>query len=509
MDRQIFEQRYSCASYRLAAHFVKSNMRYRIASSITDKCLNPGPRPGSKTCNELLLETIAMNFLGKTVYRIVFVLVFSLPLTVQAALPDFTEIADEATNSVVNISTKTRAGKARSNDNQPDVKRIPRQSLGSGFVISEDGYILTNHHVIAGADEVIVHMANREEYVAKIIGSDEASDIAVLKVEAEGLPVLKLGDSDNLKVGEWVLAIGSPFGFDHSVTAGIVSAKGRSLPSDNYVPFIQTDVAINPGNSGGPLFNLDGEVVGINSQIYSRTGGFMGLSFAIPIEMAIDVASQIKENGHVSRGWLGVLIQEVTRELAESFDMESPHGALVAKVLDDSPAADAGLQVGDVIVEFNGKKVMRSSALPPLVGRSEIGKQAEVSVVRAGKTKRIGVRIAELPGPLTQAAYRPDPETSRREDTALGMTVEGLSIEAREKLKFRSGVQVTEVDETGAASDAGIEVGDVITMIDNRAVESVENFESITDDLKTGKSVALLVQRRSGPIFLAIRPEDS
>ena len=251
-----------------------------------------------------------------------------------------------------------------------------------------------------------------------------------------------------------MLAIGSPFGFDHSVTAGIVSAKGRSLPSDNYVPFIQTDVAINPGNSGGPLFNLDGEVIGINSQIYSRTGGFMGLSFAIPIEMAVDVADQIKETGSVSRGWLGVLIQEVTRELAESFGMENPHGALVAKVLDDSPAQAAGLEVGDVIVEFNGKQVMRSSGLPPLVGRAKVGKEAQVTVIRNKQAREIGVMIAELPGAITQAAYTPEEEIVL-ENTALGMKVEELDREARQRLKIEGGVQVVEVDSTGPANDAG------------------------------------------------------
>jgi serine protease Do len=330
----------------------------------------------------------------------------------------------------------------------------------------------------------------------------------VLKVDARNLPVLEFGDSDDLKVGEWVLAIGSPFGFDHSVTAGIVSAKGRSLPSDNYVPFIQTDVAINPGNSGGPLFNLDGEVVGINSQIYSRTGGFMGLSFAIPIEMAVDVASQIKETGTVSRGWLGVLIQEVTRELAESFGMENPHGALVAKVLDDSPAAAAGLEVGDVIVEFNGKQVIRSSSLPPLVGRAKVGKEASLVVIRDRKRQVIGVRIAQLPTEITQAAFTPE-ENDAVEESALGMKVEALSAEVRKRLKVEGGVQVVEVDATGPASEAGIVKGDVITMIDNKAVESVDEFEAVTGELAPGKSVALLVQRRAGPVFLAIRPHDS
>jgi serine protease Do len=471
-----------------------------------------------------------MKFFSKHLYRVILIVSCSLPLTAQAALPDFTEIVDRSKDSVVNISTKAKVDRSASKrHNIPELpegspfgelfdkffeqdeferRRRDSQSLGSGFIISEDGYILTNHHVISGADEVIVRMANRKEYIAQVIGSDEASDVAVLKVDDENLPTLKIGDSDDLKVGEWVLAIGSPFGFDATVTAGIVSAKGRSLPSDNYVPFIQTDVAINPGNSGGPLFNLDGEVVGINSQIYSRSGGFMGLSFAIPIEMAVDVANQIKETGSVARGWLGVLIQEVTRELAESFGMENPHGALVAKVLEDSPAAEAGLKVGDVIVEFNGKKVMRSSGLPPLVGRAKVGKEAEVTVIRDKKRRNIGVLIAQLPNTITQAAFTPD-SSSPEENSALGMKVETLGSEVRKRLKIEAGVQVVEVDESGPASDAGIQKGDVITMIDNREVESIDDFEEITDQLQSGKSVALLVQRRAGPVFLAIRPEDS
>lgn len=471
-----------------------------------------------------------MKYKMKTLPQLLVIVLLSMSFQVQAALPEFTGIVEDAKDSVVNISTKTKARKSKSTENL-NIPNLPEgspfgelfdkffkpdefggrprdaQSLGSGFIISEDGYILTNHHVIDGADEVIVRMANRNEYVAKIIGSDKASDIAVLKVDAKDLPVLEFGDSDKLKVGEWVLAIGSPFGFDHSVTAGIVSAKGRSLPSDNYVPFIQTDVAINPGNSGGPLFNLDGEVIGINSQIYSRTGGFMGLSFAIPIEMAVDVAMQIKDSGQVSRGWLGVLIQEVTRELAESFGMDNPHGALVAKVLPDSPAESAGLQVGDVIVEFNGKKVLRSSSLPPLVGRAKVGKEAKVIVIRNKKRQRIGVDIAELPTAITQAAFTPDDEP--REKNAMGMSVEELSKAARKSLKVESGVQVVEVDDGSAASEAGIQKGDVITMIDNREVSSIEDFEAIAGKLEAGRSVAMLVQRSTGPVFLAIRPEDS
>ena len=462
-------------------------------------------------------------------YPLLLVIFIATPLSAVAALPDFTEIVGDAKNSVVNISTKSKAKRSSSRDfEMPEIpedtpfgelfekffdrdefnRRRDSQSLGSGFIISRDGYILTNHHVIAGADEVIVRMADRNEYTARLIGSDEASDVAVLKVDGVDLPTLKIGDSEDLKVGEWVLAIGSPFGFDATVTAGIVSAKGRSLPSDNYVPFIQTDVAINPGNSGGPLFNMDGEVVGINSQIYSRSGGFMGLSFAIPIEMAVDVADQIKETGKVSRGWLGVLIQEVTRELAESFGMDSPHGALVARVLENSPAAEAGLKVGDVIVEFNGRKVIRSSALPPMVGRAKVGTESRVTVIRDRRSRKIDVLIAQLPTTITQAAYSP-PEASSGMNTVLGMKVETLSQEARQRIKVEAGVEVTEVDDTGPASDAGIQKGDVITMIDNQEIESLDDFESITGDLESGKSVALLVQRRNGPVFLAIRPQDS
>lgn len=472
-----------------------------------------------------------MNNIRQSIFPLIITLILSLPLAVQATLPDFTEIVEDAKDSIVNISTTTKI-KQRSMENRVPIPRFPEgspfgelfekffnpdnlggreregRSLGSGFIISDDGYILTNHHVIDGADEVIVRLSNREEYIADIIGSDKASDVAVLKVDAKNLPVLKFGDSDDLKVGEWVLAIGSPFGFDHTVTAGIISAKGRSLPSDNYVPFIQTDVAINPGNSGGPLFNLDGEVIGINSQIYSRTGGFMGLSFAIPIEMAVDVAEQLKDSGRVSRGWLGVLIQEVTRELAESFGMDSPYGALVSKVLPDGPAEAAGLQAGDVIIAFNGKQIMRSSSLPPLVGRATVGKKVNITIIRNQKRENIKVKISELPSSITQAGYAPDKDKSGKSST-LGMSINALSSSAQQKLKLDGGVQVISMDKSGAAHDAGVQRGDVITMIDNQTIDSVETFETVVENLKPGKPVALLVQRSSGPVFLAIRPQDN
>ena len=329
-----------------------------------------------------------------------------------SSLPDFTKLVEENSAAVVNISTKQKRSLrhpsikgfempdlpedspfndlfrrffGEGNGGEGHERQYDSRSLGSGFFISEDGYLLTNHHVAVDADEILVRLSDRREFVAEVVGTDKRSDIALLKIDADNLPVVKVGGSTDLKVGEWVLAIGSPFGFDHSVTQGIVSAKGRSLPSDSYVPFIQTDVAINPGNSGGPLFNLDGQVVGVNSQIYSRTGGFMGLSFAIPIEMAMDVAEQLKTRGHVTRGWLGVLIQDVTRQLAESFGMDTPHGALVAKVLEGSPAEKAGIRVGDIIVSFDGKRIGNSSVLPPLVGATRIGRKVELKVIREGR----------------------------------------------------------------------------------------------------------------------------
>lgn len=447
---------------------------------------------------------------------------------VRADLPDFTKIVERSKASIVNISTvkKSSVKQLKRNIQIPELEKgSPLEkflerflgeeglgqfkdknsaSLGSGFIISEDGYILTNHHVITGADEVIVRLSSREEYKAKVIGSDKSSDVALIKIDAEDLPTLKFGDSNEIKVGEWVLAIGSPFGFDQTVTAGIVSAKGRSLPNENYVPFIQTDVAINPGNSGGPLFNLEGEVIGINSQIYSRTGGFMGLSFAVPIEMAIDVMEQIKNKGTVSRGWLGVLIQEVSAELAESFGMSVPHGALVAQIIEDSPAERSDLQVGDVIVAFNGSKIARSSGLPPLVGRAPVGKTSKLTVIRNKKEITVKIIIDELPTEVTQAKVQDEPMTSKVTEI-LGMEFKSLDSKTKKKLNINKGVVVSNVS-GDAATEAGIRVGDVITMLDNRSIASISDIKSVAEQLSKGKSVAMLVQRTTGPVFLAIRP---
>lgn len=453
-----------------------------------------------------------------------------LQVSAQASLPDFTQIVERSKASIVNISTVKKSSinnikrkiqipnlekgsplekffeRFLGEDGLGQFKDKESASLGSGFIISKDGYILTNHHVVSGADEVIVRLSSREEYKAKLIGSDKSSDVALLKIDGKNLPTLKFGDSNKLKVGEWVLAIGSPFGFDQTVTAGIVSAKGRSLPNENYVPFIQTDVAINPGNSGGPLFNLKGEVIGINSQIYSRTGGFMGLSFAIPIEMAIDVMDQIKNNGSVSRGWLGVLIQEVSAELAESFGMSMPHGALVAQVIDDSPASKSDLKVGDVIVAFNGSRIARSSGLPPLVGRAPVGKESTLTVVRNKKEKQIKIIIDELPNEMTQANNVKDKAEKENQNVALGMEfTDKIDKAVKKALHIKAGILVTNVMD-GAAHEAGIRKGDVITMLDNQTVETINDMNTAIDGLLEGKSVAMLVQRTTGPVFLAIKP---
>ncbi len=458
----------------------------------------------------------------------ILVLVALLSIPAQAQLPDFTGLATKNAPSVVNISThqqqNIRQQMRRFNipeipDDNPFgelLKRfldehgnlqedeVEKQSLGSGFIISPDGYILTNNHVVAEADEIIVRMHNRREYVASLIGTDERSDVALIKIEATDLPVVKVGSSKELKVGEWVLAIGSPFGFDHSVTAGIVSAKGRSLPSENYVPFIQTDVAINPGNSGGPLFNLKGEVVGVNSQIYSRSGGFMGLSFAIPIDVAMNVADQLKTRGRVSRGWLGVLIQDVTGELAESFHMSRPRGALVARVLPGSPSSQAGLQVGDVILKYNGTELRSSSELPPLVGSSRVDRPARLEVLRGGENITVMVNIGELPPEeAVQLAQQVKPKVTKNR---LGVTVSNLTEEHLSQLTLPAGQGVMVDSVTGnEAREAGVREGDVIMMLNNNNVENAKQFGQLVKRLPEGKTVALLVHRTSGPMFLALR----
>lgn len=442
-------------------------------------------------------------------------------------LPDFTDLVAENGEAVVNISTRNKNAQTPTSmlprgldlpegsgiddffkkffEGPGGMPPSPRESesLGSGFVLSSDGFILTNHHVIKDAEEIIVRFSDRTEMEAELLGSDERSDVAVLKVDATSLKAVKLGDSNKLKVGEWVLAIGSPFGFDYSATAGIVSALGRSLPSDSYVPFIQTDVAINPGNSGGPLFNLKGEVIGINSQIYSRTGGFMGVSFAIPIDTVMNVVAQVKSQGYVSRGWLGVVIQDVTRELAESFGLDKPRGALVSRVVADSPAAAAGFKAGDVILEFDGKDVEASSDLPPIVGRTIVGKEVDVKIMRNNKRDTIQVTIEELPEDEELASN--SNKQGRFVDTRLSLEVTDLKPTQRDKLGIETGGVMVMKVEKGPAINAGIRPGDVILSLNNVDLNDAHQFIEVAKELPADKPIPVLIQRGGESQFLALK----
>lgn len=498
------------------------------------------PRSLSASSGPASLPTLSLAMLAAMLLALVVAL---LPAQqVQAKeLPDFTQLVKDNAGAVVNISTvqRSKGGTASPRGNSRELEEFfrrffppgsgqgpqspqdprgqspfggqpntPARSLGSGFVISEDGYLLTNNHVVDGAEEILVRFSDRRELTAELIGSDPRSDLALLKVEAKNLPTVRLGKSRDLEVGEWVLAIGSPFGFDYSVTAGIVSAKGRSLPTaqnENYVPFIQTDVAINPGNSGGPLFDLDGRVIGINSQIYSNSGGFMGVSFAIPIDVAMDVVEQLKADGRVSRGWLGVVIQEVSRDLAESFGLSRPQGALVARVMDDSPAQRAGVKEGDVITSFNGSAIDLSSELPHLVGRVRAGGKAKLKVMRNGSSKTLTVKIGELADIGAKTAGRTD-RGSELKATRLGLAVEDLPTQRQEQLSLKGGVVVTKVD--GPAAEAGLRPGDVITRLNNKQVKGAKSFAEISADLPAGRSVPVLIVRGDVPTFLALRVPD-
>lgn len=445
-----------------------------------------------------------------------------------ADLPDFTHLVENASPAVVNISTTQKLPERRVSDPQmPDLEGLPpmlreffergmpqprspgggrqreAQSLGSGFIISPDGYILTNNHVIADADEILVRLADRSELKAKLVGTDPRSDVALLKIEGKDLPVLKLGKSQDLKVGQWVVAIGSPFGFDHTVTQGIVSAIGRSLPNENYVPFIQTDVPINPGNSGGPLFNLDGEVVGINSQIYTRSGGFMGVSFAIPIDVAMDVSNQLKSEGKVSRGWLGVVIQEVNKDLAESFGLEKPAGALVAQIQEGGPAAKGGLQVGDVILKLNDQPIIMSVDLPHLVGALKAGAKANLEVIREGKRKNVELTVGAIPeeGAELESQAKSGVE---RSSNRLGVAVVELTAEQKRTLELQGGVVVKEVQD-GPAALIGLQPGDIITHLNNQAIESAKQFTDIAKALPKNRSVSMRVLRQGRASFITFK----
>jgi serine protease Do len=444
-----------------------------------------------------------------------------------ANLPDFTTLMKQQGPAVVNIITKREATKTARNERSPQGPQGPQgqapedplleffrrfmpdapergpgpapgQGLGSGFIISQDGYVLTNAHVVAGDGEVTVRLADaKREFKAKVIGADERTDVALLKIDATGLPTVKLGKSASLQPGEWVAAIGSPFGFENTITAGIVSATGRALPAEAYVPFIQTDVAVNPGNSGGPLINLAGEVVGVNSMIYSQTGGYMGVSFAIPIEVALEVGKQLRAEGKVTRGRLGVRVQPMTRELAQSFKLESSDGALIATVEPGSPADKAGLKPGDVVLGFNGQKIEDPNKLPRLVAETKPGQSATRGIWRDGKTEDVKFTAGELlaegktPKPAADKSQKPN---------RLGLVVSELPAGQRRALGIDFGLVVENAD----TSRTPLRAGDVIVGVGRQSIKSVEDFERLIAEQKPGDTVALLVRRGEATVYVPV-----
>ncbi|MCZ2720830.1 DegQ family serine endoprotease [Marinomonas sp. 15G1-11] len=459
-----------------------------------------------------------------SVVVISFFMIFST-MASAVELPDFTELVESASPAVVNISTEQTPSKSSNKrgqlspeaeelneffrhffgqrpfgqgQQQPSPQQRQRSSLGSGFIVSEDGYVLTNNHVIDGADVIHVRLNDRREYIATLVGTDPRTDLALLKIDATNLPTVKMGDSEQLKAGQWVLAIGSPFGFDYTVTAGIVSALGRNLPSDNYVPFIQTDVAINPGNSGGPLFNLEGEVIGINSQIYTRSGGFMGVSFAIPSNLVMSVVDQLKADGKVSRAWLGVIIQDINNDLAESFGLERPAGALVSRVLPDSPAEKSGLKAGDIILEFGNEVIEHSAELPYRVGGMKAGDKVKTRIYRDGRETELTLQLESRPD---------DPQLftqTQQEQNRLGMSVADLPADEAEKLNIKGGVVITQVIGGNAARN-GLQQGDVITMLNSQNVDDSNTFSKIVKELPSNRSVPMRVVRDGYPMFIPFK----
>ena len=443
-------------------------------------------------------------------------------------LPDFADLAERQGAAVVNVSTtqvvRANAGLPVDPDDpayeffkrffprHPGMQGPPREyqnrSLGSGFIISPDGYVLTNAHVIDSADEVVVKLNDKREFKARVIGADRLTDVALLKIEASSLPIVKIGDPSKLRVGEWVFAIGSPFGLEQTVTAGIVSAKGRSLPDENYVPFIQTDVAINPGNSGGPLFNMKGEVIGINSQIYSRSGGYMGLAFSIPIDLAFDIQQQLKQSGKVSRGRMGVSIQDMSKELAESFGMSKPSGALINTVEKGGPAEKAGIQPGDVIQRFDGKPIVLAADLPRIVGLAKPGSKVPVQVWRAGASRELSLVVGEmqieekLAASASKRQKQPNAATNR-----LGLVLRELSPEQRRSLGINGGLIVEDVRNAGVRTE--LRPGDLIRAIVVKGVQTelvtVEQFNTLLGKFERNETVTLWVRRGENQLFITIR----
>ncbi|WP_434660466.1 DegQ family serine endoprotease [Paraburkholderia sp. A3BS-1L] len=468
-----------------------------------------------------------------------------------ANLPDFTDLVDKVGPSVVNIRTTTRVtlsqrglppgmdngdmseffrrffgipvpqgpqggqsprggqggGQGGGQDSGPDSGNDTEQSsgVGSGFIMTNDGYVMTNAHVVDDADSIYVTLTDKREFKAKLIGVDDRTDVAVVKIQASNLPAITIGDSNKVRVGEWVLAIGSPFGLENTVTAGIVSAKGRD--TGDYLPFIQTDVAVNPGNSGGPLINMQGEVIGINSQIYSRTGGFMGISFAIPIDEAMRVADQLKATGKVTRGRIAVAIGEVTKDVADSLGLPKAQGALVSSVEPGGPADKAGIQPGDIIQKFNGQTVEAATDLPRMVGDTKPGTRSTITIWRKGATRDLPITVAELqPDKSTKADQRKTPEPKPRAANALGLSVTDLTADQMSQLKIKGGVMVDSVD--GPAARAGLQKGDIILRVGDTDITSAKQFLEVTSRLDSQKMVAILVRRGDNTQFVPLRPRN-
>jgi serine protease Do len=450
------------------------------------------------------------------------ILVVQSGFSLAQGLPDFTQLVEKNAPAIVNVSTTLEVNQQIAGEDRESLEellrylygdRVPQLELpqpapdseqpnatGSGFIISDDGYIVTNHHVIENAKAITVTLNDQREYTATVIGSDERSDLAVLKIDASGLPAVTLGESSKLKVGEWVLAIGSPFGLQYSVAAGIISYMGRSLPSQgsNYVSFIQTDVAINPGHSGGPLFNLAGEVIGINSQIFTSNGGSIGLSFAIPVDVAKNVVTQLRESGSVSRGWMGVGIEDVSPELAEAFDLITPHGALVDRIIDGGPAEQAGLQPGDIIVEFNGQVIRTSADLPYFVGLVMPGTEVEMEIIRNAESQMLSMTVGNLVETPSLAASEEEANSNR-----LGLVVSAIDSATLQALEIDHGVLVEQVEGIGAA--AGLMQGDVIVSLNNVDILSAEDLERVSEQLPVNKALPVLVAREDQLSFLTLR----
>lgn len=461
-----------------------------------------------------------INFFSKLVTTFLFFMSFSYAVS----LPDFTVLAEQQGSKVVNISSIKNAVNRGNQQLSPqeehmqeffnrfgipmppgmgpnDQQQKQMSATGSGFILESDGYIITNAHVVGEADSIIVKLADKREFQAKLLGIDRRTDVALLKIDAKDLPAVKLGNPKNIKVGEWVAAIGSPFGLENTMTVGVVSAKGRALPQqENYVPFIQTDVAINPGNSGGPLFNTNGEVIGINSQIYSRTGGYMGLSFAIPIDVAMDVADQLKNNGKVVRGWLGIAIQEVTDELTEALGLKDKSGALVAAVNKGAPAGKAGIEAGDVILKFNNKVIETSSDLPKYVRLTKPNNVVPVEIWRKGNIKTLRVKIGEMPDDRMQASNK---KTIKESANRIGLVLKEATAKDKKMLDGRNGLVVTKA--SGPAVSSQIREGDIILALNNTPVTSVRAFNREINKTPKGKTIALLIYRNGDTLFVPVK----